>query len=115
MPIVRLTIPSRDNSCGGGGSLTLERALSKVQGVSSAYVNPATEIATIDCDPDVVPVDVLLRKIRLAGFGTGIPQMSGSAAISAAVRSEADTCTRPPDEVWRSDLEPNARKGGESW
>jgi copper chaperone CopZ len=95
MPIVRLTIPIRDFSCGGGGSLTLERALSKVHGVSSAYVNPATEIATIDCDPDVVPVDVLLRKVRLAGFGTGIPHSTGNVGTRPPDRSEEESRTSP--------------------
>lgn len=79
----RATIPIRDLSCGGGGSLLLERALSKVPGVSGARVNPATEIAYIEFKPDSVSIETLLKKVRTAGFGTGAPSITTAQAGSA--------------------------------
>lgn len=84
MSNTRVSIPIRNLSCGGGGSLLLERALSKVPGVSSSYVNPGTEIAYIEFDPHVVSIEALVRKIRLAGFGAGVPVIGSSLETSKA-------------------------------
>ena len=47
----RLTLAINGLACGGGGSLTAERALARVPGVVWAYVNPATEMAYVEYDP----------------------------------------------------------------
>lgn len=54
--------------CGGGGSRTAERALSRVPGVISAYANPAEEIAHVEHEIDRCPVGALLEALRRAGF-----------------------------------------------
>jgi hypothetical protein len=52
-------------ACGGGGLLTVERALARGPGVVHAYVNPATETA--------VQPDALVDAVEPVGFRTGIP------------------------------------------
>ncbi|MBN20971.1 MAG: hypothetical protein CL678_06740 [Bdellovibrionaceae bacterium] len=44
----RLTIPIYGLACAGGGSLSLEHDLEKIEGVSKVYVNPATQEAYLD-------------------------------------------------------------------
>lgn len=70
----RVSIPILDLGCGGAGSRLLERSLSRVSGVSCAYVNPAREVVYIDFDPELVTVESLVSKIRVAGFGAGFPE-----------------------------------------
>lgn len=69
----RATIPIYGFGCGGGGALTLERALEKVPGVVRAYVNPATEMAYVEYDPDVAETALLTAAIERVGFGAGEP------------------------------------------
>jgi copper chaperone CopZ len=49
----------------------VERALARLKGVKSAYVNPATEIAYVDYDAAVVGPAQLARAVEEAGFGYG--------------------------------------------
>lgn len=57
-------------SCGGGGSLAVERALARVPGVVRVYVNPMTEMAYIEYDPDACESDQFARAVERAGFRT---------------------------------------------
>ncbi len=57
-------------ACGGGGSLTVERALQAAPGVIRAYANPATEMAYVEYDPRETDVDRLEIVVRSLGYGT---------------------------------------------
>jgi Cu+-exporting ATPase len=70
MRTVRITLPIYNLSCGGGGSLTIERILAKSQGVVYAYVNPATEMAYLEYDPALTDREQLTAIIERAGFGS---------------------------------------------
>ena len=67
--IQRITLPIYNLSCGGGGSLTIERILAHTPGVVEVYVNPATEMAYIGYDADQCTRDQLTSIIARAGFG----------------------------------------------
>jgi Cu+-exporting ATPase len=69
----RLTLPIEDLSCGGGGSLIVERALARTTGVLYVYVNPATEMAYVEYDPAQVDADRLAKVVERAGFRAGVP------------------------------------------
>ena len=69
--ITRLTMAIYGLGCGGGGSLAVERALRNVPGVAQVYVNPATEMAYVQCRADVTHADQLVRAVEDAGFGAG--------------------------------------------
>jgi Cu+-exporting ATPase len=63
----RITMPIEGLSCGGGGALTVERAIARVPGVTRVYVNPLTEMAYIEFDNAVCSRDDLLAAIVVAG------------------------------------------------
>ena len=65
----RATLPIYNLSCGGGGSLTIERVLACTPGVVGVYVNPATEMAYISYDSYQCNVEYLVSVIERAGFG----------------------------------------------
>jgi copper chaperone CopZ len=69
--LTRLTMAIYGLGCGSGGSLTIESALRKVPGVAQVYVNPATEMAYIQCLTGATRADQLVRAIEDAGFGAG--------------------------------------------
>ena len=71
MDTERVTLAIYGLGCGGGGALTVERALARLKGVRSAYVNPATEIAYVDYDAAVVSPADLARAVEDAGFSAG--------------------------------------------
>lgn len=77
MRSVRITLPIYNLSCGGGGSLTVERILVKSAGVVYAYVNPATEMAYIEYDPARTDREQLTAIIERAGFGSPRPERRG--------------------------------------
>lgn len=70
MQTERVTIPVYNLGCGGGGSLTIERALRRAPGVAHAYVNPATEMAYIDYDPALVGPGQLRKVLDDVGYGS---------------------------------------------
>ena len=70
----RVTIELTGLSCGGGGSLAIERALSKLPGVVSVYLNPATEMAYVQFNAELCSPDQLVAVIKRAGFGAGEPK-----------------------------------------
>ncbi len=55
-------------TCGGGGALTLERALGRLAGVIRVYVNPATEMAYIEYDPEKVAWESLEAVFQACGL-----------------------------------------------
>jgi cation transport ATPase len=69
MTTQRITLPIYNLGCGGGGSLTIERALTKAPGVAQAYVNPATEMAYVVYDPALANPEQFAAVIDRMGFG----------------------------------------------
>ncbi len=64
----RVTLEIEGLACGGGGSLSAERALLRLKGVRHAYVNPATEMAYVEYDPTLLDPSDLVRAIEAAGL-----------------------------------------------
>jgi len=56
-------------------SARIERSIGKLAGVEKAQVNLAGEIATIDYDPTVVPLEEIIHKIEDIGFGVAREQL----------------------------------------
>jgi Cu+-exporting ATPase len=81
MTTQRITLPIYNLGCGGGGSLTIERALTKAPGVTQAYVNPATEMAYVVYDPALARPDQLAAVIDRMGYGP--PPVAIHSAVSA--------------------------------
>ncbi|MBI3962133.1 MAG: heavy-metal-associated domain-containing protein [Deinococcus sp.] len=73
MKTQRVTLPIYGLSCGGGGALTVERALAKVPGVVQVYVNPATEMAYVEYNPTLSGPEQLMAAVERAGFQAGEP------------------------------------------
>ncbi len=71
----RVTIALFGLSCGGGGSLTIERALAKLPGVIRVYVNPATEMAYVEFNSELCRLDKFEAAIKEAGFEAGEPTL----------------------------------------
>jgi copper chaperone CopZ len=70
MGTARVTMPIIGLGCGGDGALRIERLLLSTPGVTSAYVNPLTEMAYINFDSVRVPASDLAGVIRRAGYRT---------------------------------------------
>lgn len=64
-----ITLPIYNLSCGGGGSLTIERILTHTLGVIDVYVNPLTEMAYIGYEPLQITPEQITGVIERAGFG----------------------------------------------
>ncbi len=73
LAIRRVTFPIHDLSCGGGGSLIIERTILRMDGVRNAYVNPATEMAYVEFDPSCCTLDALTEAVEHLGFHAGAP------------------------------------------
>lgn len=69
----RITLPIYGLACGGGGALSVERALARTPGVLRVYVNPATEMAYVAYDPAATNPESLLAAVERAGFRAGAP------------------------------------------
>lgn len=63
----RATLILRGLGCGGAHSL--ERRIARVPGVTAVYVNPATELAYVDYDPDNCELAAVAAAVERAGYG----------------------------------------------
>lgn len=70
-----VSIPVPGVACAGH---SVERALFRVTGVVSVYVNGANEVAEIKYDDQCVTVQRLCEAIRRCGFHAGLPQVPGA-------------------------------------
>jgi cation transport ATPase len=95
MTIQRITLPIYNLGCGGGGSLTIERALTKAPGVTQVYVNPATEMAYIVYDPALANPEQFAAVID--GMGFGPPPVAPHRAVGASQPDSASRVSRPWD------------------
>jgi len=57
-------------SCGGGGAISVERVVMRLDGVVRVYVNPATETAYVDYDPARTSVERIAAAIEALGYKT---------------------------------------------
>ncbi|MBI2939228.1 MAG: heavy-metal-associated domain-containing protein [Chloroflexi bacterium] len=64
----RLIFAIEGLGCGGGGALTVERALTRTAGVARTYVSPATEMAYVEYDPTTTSPDRLVAAVEGVGF-----------------------------------------------
>jgi copper chaperone CopZ len=64
----KLTLPVTGLACGGGGARTVEKVVARVAGVRTVYVNPASETAWIEYDPDRCRPEQLRAAIESAGY-----------------------------------------------
>ena len=69
----RLTFEFNGLTCGGGGALTVERALAHLPGIIRAYVNPLTEMAYVEIDPNVASEEQLIATVTELGLRPGLP------------------------------------------
>lgn len=75
MKLERTTFAISGLGCGGGGVLTVERALAKLAGVARVYVNPATEMAYVEYDPTQVTPRQLTDAVSRVGFHAAEPSV----------------------------------------
>lgn len=75
MKIARVTLAINGLALGGGGALTVERALTKVPGVVRVYVNPVTEMAYVEFDPAECSPSAFVAAVERAGFRAGEPSL----------------------------------------
>lgn len=68
----RVVLPVLDLGCAGGDALTVERVIEHVPGVLRVYVNPATEKAYVDYDPDRVTSAAIAARVRELGYETKV-------------------------------------------
>jgi copper chaperone CopZ len=67
MPTSRTALPLSSQVCGGEHQ-TLERILLEVEGVVTAVVNPASEMAYVEYDPARTDPTALFGVLKHAGF-----------------------------------------------
>ena len=73
MKTTRITLPIDNLRC--GGSLIIERALTRTPGVVHVYVNPAIEMAYVEYDLSLTDSDRLVAAIERTGFRAGVPSI----------------------------------------
>ena len=71
--VERVTMAIYGLTCRGGGSLVVERAIMRVEGVRSVYVNPVTEMAYVEYDPSRCTSEQLTAAVEQSGFRTETP------------------------------------------
>jgi len=72
----KVSLPVIGLSLGGCGALTVERVLTRLDGVLRVYVNPAMEVAYVDYDPGHITDDEIAKTIRELGYETALPRRS---------------------------------------
>ena len=84
----------------------VERAIGKMDGVSTAAVNLATEKATVAFDPGVVSTDDLVTTIEGAGYGVVTAQetLPITGMTCASCVSRVEKALRTPPGVLRADV-----------
>ncbi len=86
----KITLPITGMSC-ANCAMNIERVLKKkVDGVSDATVNFATERANIEFNPELVDLNTIVAAIEKAGFGAVMPQENMEDEETAAREKEAD-------------------------
>jgi P-type Cu+ transporter len=86
----------------------VERSLSRVDGVSEASVNFATEQATVSYNPEQVDINALTAAVEKAGFGVSLPQRD-TAAPAGSDRS-AGEATDPREQAREREMNDLKRK-----
>lgn len=81
----RITLPIYNLGCGGGESLSIESALTRVAGVTEAYVNPTTEMAYIVYDSVLATPEQFAAVIDRLGYGLPATNEHLSANVPQAV------------------------------
>ncbi len=66
------TVPILGLSCGGGGALSLEHRLEKMDGIVTVWVNPATETAYVTLDPERILMRDVVQAIEKCGYHAGV-------------------------------------------
>ncbi|WP_405393863.1 heavy metal translocating P-type ATPase [Microbispora hainanensis] len=81
----------------------VEKALTRVDGVESAEVNLATEVATVTCDPARVTVGMLTESVARAGYTAEIsgPEPRPGSAPETAPETAPEPDAEPDREVIR--------------
>ncbi len=74
----------------GCAAPSVGRVLSRLSGVMTAYVNPATELAEIEFDGDRISVEQLSQAISGCGFRVGQPAFSGGVFAPEAAQPESE-------------------------
>src|SRR4051794_6674261 len=74
----------------------VEKALSKVEGVTTAEVNLATEVATVTFDPVNVDLDRLTAAVASAGY-TATPRTDGSRPAGGSSEPAVAAATEADD------------------
>jgi copper chaperone CopZ len=69
----RLTFEIDGLTCGCSGALTAEQALARLPGVIRVYVNPLTEMASVEIDPDAASEEQLVDAVADLGLRPGRP------------------------------------------
>lgn len=64
----RATFVIHGLGCGGGGAHTIERSVAQVPGVTAVYVNPATDSAYVDYDPETCELTEVAAAVEKAGY-----------------------------------------------
>lgn len=96
MGTVRVTMAVYGLTCGGGGSLAVERTLTGLPGVVRAYVNPATEMAYVEYKDGAAEPGDLVEAVERAGFQAGEVQVrSGVPSATAATVTAPATPAAP--------------------
>ncbi len=83
-----ITLPIEGMTC-ASCVRTVEKALTKVPGVTAAAVNLATETARVTYAPDMVTPDALVKAVERVGYGSYLPEGLAEAAEAAIARGTA--------------------------
>ena len=88
-------------------AITIERALTRLDGVVTVRVNYATERATVVFDPARAPVAMIARAVRRAGFDVAIERVAfpPRQIPRATIPRHAFVAARVNWQAWRGEVE----------